>query len=378
MDVHDDASQKWMIDQHQELQQDDEQEAVANRVPEEINQLVIDFQSAYVQFVLGLDSYIYKKKRKASEVETVQLVIDCFPELLSAKDSRGNLPIHIAVEEKESSSSIYIPLLAKAGYNDESHCGLSGRDRRGGLLVKGQSPMLPLQTIAMNGDIRIMHELQNANPPLFDKSDINDHLLVHGSVYHGNLQMVKWLLDIDPSILYNDECGSLPIHFANTFEMSTLLLKTAIEYNPHHNSIGGLFAKNDEGLLTINYMVMTHGSEKTWHWIEQTLCKYDTLPILHRAVQYTPMHVNNFITSFPHSCFLRDETNRLPIHYALEHGMKWSAVLVSMMNANYQHLCDNDPVTELSPSALAASSPCCDLRTINYLLRMFPRHLEEM
>ena len=100
------------------------------------------------------------------------------------------------------------------------------------------------------------------------------------------------------------------------------------------------------------------------------------MPILHKAIIYTPEHIQNVIASFPHSSFLHDEHGHLPIHVALETGMKWSPLLVSIVNTNTSNLSEVDPVKEFCPAALVALEPSCDLRMITYLLQMHPKHVK--
>ena len=84
------------------------------------------------------------------------------------------------------------------------------------------------------------------------------------------------------------------------------------------------------------------------------------MSLLHKVIEYVPHLVDEFVTHCPHSCSLRDGSGRLPVHFALANGVKWS---------NIQHLDALDPVTGLCPSALAALEPACDLDTISFLLR---------
>ena len=93
-------------------------------------------------------------------------------------------------------------------------------------------------------------------------------------------------------------------------------------------------------------------------------------------IECIPEQFNQTIHRFPHSLFLRDENNRLPIYIALERGLKWSIGLVAIMSANMSYLNQKDPVTGYYPFALAAEEPRCDLRTIYYLLRMHPGLIE--
>ena len=113
-----------------------------------------------------------------------------------------------------------------------------------------------------------------------------------------------------------------------------------------------------------------------WDMIEPALSPYKEIPILHRVIEYAPQHISTVINRFPHSVFLRDESNRLPIHVALQKGLQWSDGLVSIMNANISHLIEKDPVSGCHPFVLAAEEPRCDLSTFYYMMMMHPGQIE--
>ena len=75
---------------------------------------------------------------------------------------------------------------------------------------------------------------------------------------------------------------------------------------------------------------------------------------------------------------MRDINNRLPIHVALEMGMKTSLELSHLMKVSQECLKEVDPVTKLPAFALAGmmNPNSCDMRTIYRLLREYPEQVE--
>ena len=349
-----------------------------NLVPEEVQNLMAGFQqgsSCHAKsqnifvFVAGINSYMHKKIRGASEIETVKAIIKECPEFLFVKDSKGNLPLHIACGDNNS-SHIYVPLLARVGvYN-----GVGGNNGRGGLLVEGSQNLLAIGMLARKGNIDVIKRLRSTTPPLFKDEDITNYNLVHLAVFQMQLKMVKYLISNNLAAVYSKTCkgGCLPLHFSQSLEMVTQLLESAIMANPSHATIGGLFAKDDDGKMPIDHILTQHNSENAWNTIAKVLSKHKDVTILHEAIRHAPSHVDYIIKNFPYACFLRDQKGRLPVHVALHEGMKWSGALISIMNANSDCLWDIDPVTGFYPVVLASCEPSCDLKTIDYLMRVHP------
>lgn len=341
-------------------------------LPDDIQSLVQNLRVAYRDFDNGINKYMHQTKHDISEIKIMKTIVEETPYHLSLKDADGNLPIHAASQD-DSSSSTYVPLLAKAGVEHR----VGGEKGRGGLLISSTSGSRPLKKIVKNGGLSTIKALRNTEPTLLKPEDIKRGCLIHNAVLYDHLDLIKVLTDVHPQGLYEAEGeGKIPIYFAKSLEVTKILIKTAIKHDPNHTSIGGLFAKNKGGILTINIIIDRFGKSDAWKCIEEGLSQSKDIPILHKAILYAPEHVENILTSFPHASFLRDENGRLPIHVALETGMKWSTLLVSIMNANTLHLGEVDPMTKFCPSALAAVEPSCDLRTISYLLRMHPKHIE--
>ncbi len=351
--------------------EDNRQPSEGINVPKHIKKLVLNVRVAHATFEKGIAEYMHAEMYDHSEVQTVERIIEENPYYLTAKNGDGDLPIHSATSDSSSFPTL-IPLLAKAGIQH----GVGGESGRGGLLVENSDGGNPLVWMALHGHLDGMKALLNAEPPLLIKSDVAEYALLHEATQGNNLDMMKMMIEIDPAALYQmEQHGRLPIHYVNSLDAFSLLLKSAIDYDPKHTSVGGLFVRDEDGDMPINQFIEQEGKEDTITCIEQALSAYNDIPILHKAILHTPKYVHDIITAFPDSCFLRDENGRLPIHVALETGMKWSLELTAIMNGNLEHLGEVDPVTQLCLGALAAIKPTCGLRTINYLMLKHPKNV---
>jgi ankyrin repeat protein len=340
-------------------------------VTEEIQSLVLNLHVAHETFDKGIAEYMHAEKEDLSEIKTVEKIIGESPYYLTVKDEYGNLPIHSAAWD-ESSLPTLIPLLAKAGIQH----GVGGESGRGGLLVENSSGTNTLTCMTDQGNFDAMKALLNAQPPLLIKSDIVENGLIHKAVKVNELNMMKMMIEMDPKALYKrDSDGNLPIHCVNSQDAFKLLLQSAVDCDPNHSSIGGLFTKDGFGYMAINLITDKFNKKCVITCLEQVLSTHKDIPILHKAILYTPRYVRDIIENFPDSCFLRDDSGRLPIHVSLETGMKWSLVFLSIMNANSEHLGEVDPVTKLHLGDLAAVEPSCGLRTINYLMLKHPKNV---
>ncbi len=374
-----------------------------------LDDVVDDFLEAQEMFIRGIDRFMHNDRELWDflEEETITTIITICPEVLNTVDHYGRIPLELAAGDIEG---YFVPLLAKVGYV----YGVGGKDGRGGLLlVQKDGERNALQNSA--SDHLIMEELMGTDPPLFKKEDtILTYDLLHHALgrlcYDSNiLECLKLLIDLDPSCLLKKDsrAGKYPIEHAVTetgdITVVQYLLKRTLEHNPRHPSIGGLFfsklllsppdedededseyhEKTTRSITILCEIMKKFGEEDAWNMIQQEILPYRDIPILHRMIEIEhrshldeKAKINQVISRFPHSLFLRDANNRLPIHVALEKGMQWSGELVAIMSANMSHLVEKDPVTGYYPFALAAEEPRCDLKTIHYLLRMHPGQIE--
>jgi len=347
-------------------------------LPEDVEVLVTNFLNSKNEFIRGIDKFMHRKKWEVEEEKTVKTIINICPEFLHTKDDDGNIPIHCTATHLSSHDSmkLYFPLLAEVGYND----GVGGKDGRGGILVQNDTGTFALRRCTMydKSNHEVIRALMNIDPPLFSKEDVSKYKLVRGNVlWPSNLEAIKFYVEMSPSSLFEqDHLGGTPLSCAYFINIAQYLLRRALQHDSKHKSIGGLFPQGNSGKTKIfEGMEERFGIEEAWDMIEKEVSLYKDLPILHRTIQYAPEKINQVMNRFPHSLFVRDERNRLPIHLALEKGLKWSTELVAIMNANMLHLNEKDPATGYYPFALAAEGRS-DLRTINHLLRMHPDQIE--
>lgn len=349
----------------------------------ELRNLIHEFESAYDQFVTGLREFVTNpigRERETSEIMPVEKIVEVFPDILRDSDGQGNLPIHVAAEDKKIAAT-FVPALAKSGIKLLEK--VKDDNEKGGLTVMNGSNRTPLGMIVRRGDLKTFMNLCNTEPPLVKKKDVIEYsLLHHASCHDRNMRMVSFLVKVNPDALYSKKYYSdyLPLHASccdtGGFAITKFLLTQALKHDPNHLSIGGLFDKDKQNRTGLAKLISRYGAERTWKCIESEISPYKDCLILHQTIKHAPQYVDEILARFPHSCFLRDKDGRLPVHTALECGLQWSISLVSILNTNSNHLGDVDPVTGFCLCGLAAMKPSCDLRTINYLIRSHPRQLE--
>lgn len=102
---------------------------------------------------------------------------------------------------------------------------------------------------------------------------------------------------------------------------------------------GGLLVQANDRLKALQCIQDVEAYEmlrEAWDCIEKALSKQkglNDLPfILHQTIQHAPEYVTEVMNRFPESIHVhRDRHNRLPIHIALERGMKWSIELTYLL-----------------------------------------------
>lgn len=350
-----------------------------------------------------IEEYFHLKIHADNEYEALEILVNLCPEFLNTRYTNDKLPIfHF------TSSSRMLILLATVGMKH----GVGAINERGGLLtsrVRSKQNALHGVILREKAAPQIFRDLMTCEPPLFLKEDILRYHLVHTAASVGGdyIETLKFLLQLEPAAVYQEDVkySWLPIHRAGmmcsrlhdvykyrgdlisakkrwlNLNVATLL-RSAFEYDSKHPTVGGLFAEGNlagtrnEKILAIEELIETYGARAIWSLVEKTLSSFDNnLPILHYTIEYAPQYCNDIIRAFPDSVIIRDAKNRLPVHVALENGMKWSTALPSIINANRYQLVENDPATTLPPFALAVWGKSCDLKTIYYLLRKHPDHV---
>lgn len=356
--------------------------------PEKISKGIDSLVEAQQKFVQGIDDYLHESEsfEYEDDIEMVTTIVQTCPEFLATRDRYEYLPCHYAAGFEEiNPSPKYLPLFANIGYKHA----IGGENSRGGLLVCDRCNNNALRYV---NDHNVLDLFQKNNPPLFFKEDIRNYTLLHDAAYfdESSFDLVKYLCDLDPSCLYQrDGDNELPLHYAVETAKSDekkkvveYLLQQSVLYSESNETIGGLFEKNLYDDLVLDAFVERWGSEDVWDCIEKALSKnnnLDKLPILHQTIRHAPQYVAEVIKRFPSSVHVRDSnnSNRLPIHVALETGMGWSLELIYLISHSKELMREVDPVSKCPPFALAGMGPsCCDLRTVYSLLRKNPEQIE--
>ena len=338
------------------------------------------------KLVEKLDKYMHALHHRVDEIDVVKSIIETCPEFLATEGNDGfkALPIRFfACSTNEEVVLTLVPLLAEVG---RKH-GIGGEEERGGLLVKTSNGLNTLQRLAFRESSDIMEVLKNANPPLLLKEDVCNYGLLNLAAARKSFEMIRYMVKLDPSSLYyNHRKWCIPLYIACCYKKKKDCLKVveylihkAASYDTSNVTIGGLFYKGTEsGKLILDCMIKKYGKDDTWSCIKQAL-SFTDIPILHKIIQHSPQNFQHAMTHFPNSILVRDSENRLPIHVALECGMKWGPDIVFMVHANKGHLKHVDPVTKWPAFVLAAldkETSSCDLSTIFFLLREHPEHAE--
>jgi len=296
-------------------------------VPDEIDNLVKELLAAHDKFIEGIDYFMHSENHTKSDTETIKIIINTCPQLLSTKDEYGYLPIHAAACSKNTS---HTALLAMIGFRN----GIGGR---GGLLVKDGSRYNVLQYIASSkvNILTLLEDLRNADPPLLLKEDVAKYCLLHFASCNKFYDRASFFADLDPECLFlaDKSKGALPLHYAcsrheniekyNSIGMAKFCIERAIQHNPKHSSIGGLFAVDKDKRTALRCMIDRYGEQNTWECIEHILLPYENIPILQKVIEYEPDQVNLVLDRIPQSFNTPDEQNRLPIDIAAANGFKW-------------------------------------------------------
>ena len=357
-----------------------------NVLSEKISESVDNFLKAQEIFLSEIDYYLHQESTFAVEdnIETVSTIVQTCPEFLATGDENEWLPIIYAAKEASGSAHKYLKLFADIGIQYS----IGGDESRGGMFISRDDAFgcTPLHFIQ---DPKVFISLQKHDPPLFYKEDIRKCALLHNAVQMESFDLVKYICNLDPSCLNQKDGDNFPIHWAlygevNRVNLNTIqyLLQQSVLFNISNETIAGLFTRfpHSNGLC-LERLVKKWGRNAAWDCIEKAFSinnNIDKMPILHQTIRYAPQYCSDVISRFPSSVHLRDvnHNNRLPIHVALETGMKFSLELEYLIALSHEYLREMDPVTKWPPFVLAAMGESCDLRTIYSLLHKFPEHVE--
>mmetsp|Transcript_5714 Transcript_5714/g.6606 ORF Transcript_5714/g.6606 Transcript_5714/m.6606 type:complete len:171 (+) Transcript_5714:223-735(+) len=132
---------------------------------------------------------------------------------------------------------------------------------------------------------------------------------------------------------------------------------------------GFLFKRNATGKRAIKQAIEKYGKKEILDIIQKIILPTDNHPILHYVFRYIPNLAEDFICRYPNVVMLKDRHGRHLLHIAVKRGLKMSSHLLMIIHCNKQCLEEIDPVTNLYPFMLVATSGFKkDLSTIYNLL----------
>lgn len=364
---------------------------------------VDELDKAVAHFINVIDRFLHAYDHNRFEYDFIDSIVRTCPKLLTRKNENGELPFHCVIKEVLDIDTSLLTLFASVG--SQPQLGPLSTARGGLLLEIPEAVPVKatnvLQTLVELKEIKRLNALVNSQVPLIVKEDVKKYHLLKYAVmdgpfdrmYDATLATVKLIIAMDPSCVYHpDENGNIPIYYSlNDSEMVRSIVQSAMEYDPFHESIGGLFSMHECGNYVIDFILgikdidnwyqepvsETQKMREKRHWdaIESIISPFQTIPILHKTIIHCPHLTPDVLLRFPYSVHLRDEKFRLPIHQALDRGLNWHE-LAFVLHANSNFIESVDPVKKFPPFALAAlGERSCDLRTIYYLLRRNPELL---
>ena len=355
------------------------------------------------KFVQIIDEYLCQPNNlvKDDYFDAIKTIIETCPEFLQPTRRRSMLPIHEATRvimvRGPNSGLKFMLLFANVALRHD----IEGKESRGYLLTRSRLHYIALQMVCK---ISVYEALKENDPPLFFTSDILEHKLVHSQALRFSIDILEYFFNLEPSCIQqtNDD-NELPIHCimyggvdvrpAKCIETIEYLLQKGVLFSALKENIGGLFTEMPDrrdmigppgphrytGHLLLKVMIVELGKKQVWDCIERALSKsqnIDQLPILHQTIIHTPQYCSEVMNRFPRSVHVRDANNRLPIHVALERGMKFSLELTHLIALSQEHLREVDPVTKWPSYVLAGMGASCDLRTVYSLLHRYPEQSE--
>ena len=149
------------------------------------------------------------------ELETVKWMVERDATLLTAQVSHGESCLHLAAWEGELEIAKW----------------LVAKDRS--LLYLQNSHRIPPIHSSAEWSFRVFEYLISEDPTQLEiTGDFYEDFPIHWACYGGNLQVVQWILQQDPQMMWKKTSqGELPIHYAIIPE-ETAVLEYLIKLNP--------------------------------------------------------------------------------------------------------------------------------------------------
>lgn len=289
------------------------------------------------------------------------------------------------------------------------------------LSVPDHTSLTPLQVLVKRGSLQVLKFLSEAKPPLLCKEDVSASNLLHFAAGHGHVDVLKYLMSLDPEAAYKrDQSGALPIHLTCTsrkefhvmHEVREILLGDYIDRdhldNQHQYNANLANSKNTSNSTTVDNAAeeLNHDEDaiNILEWFFPHVQPHSSKGVIAKYVEDVAQIMNNHNVSIPllcaairvgashphlkciidlvhNSATVREQSiksNRLPIHLAVERGVKWHQGLKDIIDAYPAAIYEADPKTGLYPAALAAASSVvgdmthCNLDSIYELMQHSP------
>jgi len=320
------------------------------------------------------------------DVSGLKKVIDAFPNALLHVNDKGEIPIQ--TNSRQSYGAKYIPILAEEASKREI-----GPERGGlllpSLLMPGKN-ILQFSVTSKSRTSASVHKKIERRCRCAIKALREAKLLIDGDFARFNLlglastkltrNRLEYLINVYPaslSILLPN--GDYSIHISNyvsnekedQIQAFTIFLKYGMKYYPE--KFGFLFRRNRNGGRPIKQAIAIFGKKETLSIIQKELPPSEDHPILHSVYRYAPSLAGDFVYRYPNAVHLKDRQGRHLLYIAIRRGLKLSPSLLMMIHCDKQCLEEKDPVTNLYPFMLAATSGYPkDLTTIYNLLSYRP------
>lgn len=390
-------------------------------LPEEIHHVLNEaILAAYQKMVYASRDLLGELDDSRHTKDQVKTLISICPEALAQKDNFGNglLPIqraalHGSVDRKHAWCRVdsgtrgipFVPMLAQEGLQRQ----IGGKNSRGGLLATYDSSSSSFDELsndsedysenAFNVIQKLCVQMKSSDNEtmrrcfetiktlismkLLCKEDVIEHDLLYLSSWsfaygYERSILFSFLVNWNPEALKTFHRGQLPIHNAAEYNEESFrhILEAGMRY--FADDLGFLFARNDDDETAIARGIRTLKPNLLMNIVQQCIPPDADYPILHQVIRHEPQLIGHFSPRYPISMYKRDSDDRLPLHVALDCGMKWSVHLVLMINS-----ADNlvqkkkDPLTNLPLFLLAAAGENSDLMAVYHLMRRHPDVLEK-
>jgi len=268
-------------------------------------------------------------------LETIQLLLDLYPDAISIKDDHGEIPLHSACDNTEPSFETIELLISQ--YPDAVH-------------TPKIHAMLPLHLALQCGAstniiMTLLNHFPDAAKHVTGRGKLALHYALGGTgISFAPFEVIKQLVELKPEgVQHVCDQGALPLHYACGNSPSSLeVVKFLVD-----QYTDGVKTQNDDGCLPLHCAVY-HGS-------------LDTIQLL--------------IESYPDAVKAKDNHGKLVLHAACESGASHEVIelLIDCYNGEESHrsgltVIDNDGCIPLHAAALGRST----VETMQLLLEQYP------